>query len=269
MEFELKKGDQKILESIANSNTASRREKLRASILLLANKGISIQGIASELAITAPTVKKWITQYQKEGLSDLKDKSRPGRPIIYTEEIAVGESFVISKSDISKWSSDYTAEEIGYFMYGDSKCYGNQCTVISGKANVSIVVTAVVDPSAEPVVSLGITQMFASMNGDKFRVSPTMKYYVPDNCTVIESGFVYSYATSDPDKLVLDNVGNDSVKKHISGSTESSLIYTMNIGTSYSNRVFNVVAFLTYRDAFGDIQTIYTDVYSGSYSSLS
>ena len=119
MEFELKKGDQKILESIANSNTASRREKSRASILLLANKGISIQGIASELAITAPTVKKWITQYQKEGLSDLKDKARPGRPIIYTEEIKAKLLDKLNETppDSPYWSGDMLSKELNIPLY--------------------------------------------------------------------------------------------------------------------------------------------------------
>ncbi len=60
--------------------------------------------------------------------------------------------------------------------------------------------------------------MFATENANGgYKVTPTMKYYVPEGCTIRQAGFLFSRATDDPEKLVLGNVGNDNVKKHLIG----------------------------------------------------
>ena len=194
---------------------------------------------------------------------------------VQSMETAIGEPTVISKEQVAEWCADkelnYTADDFGFFSLdgGDSAItYGDQYTALSGVANLEIVVTVVVT-TATPEPVLAITQMIAAENGSgKYKVSTTMKYYVPDGYSVRESGFVYSRYTGDPAELKLENVG-DQVKKYLTGGTEASATATMNINTSYADRIFNVVAFLTYEDDNNNIVTIYSDVRSGSYDTLS
>ena len=191
---------------------------------------------------------------------------------VYTTETAIGEPTNITKEKVAQWSENrYEASQFGFFSIDGGNTavtYGDMYTVISGANGTEIVVTAVVADAAEAEPVVLITEMFAAENGSGYKVSSTMRYFVPDNCTVREAGFVYSRSTDDPAKLTLDNVGNDNVKKHLSAYTESSGIYTMNINTNHSDRVFNVVAFIIYQDENGSIHTMYSDVASGSYATL-
>ena len=119
MEFRLKKKDKTSLEKIVESQTASKREKNRARILLMANDGNTQAKISSELGITVPTIRKWLNKYTEEGLGDLTDAPRTGRPIIYTKEI---KDTIIKKLKEEPpvgpyWSGTMLAEELGIPLY--------------------------------------------------------------------------------------------------------------------------------------------------------
>ena len=162
--------------------------------------------------------------YVKEG----ENTSKVGDDIV----TPVGKTTVVSKQFIqSKTGDTYDA---GFFSIDGGNtavAYGDQYTAISA-VTTEIVVTFVVGES-DPKALVVIPQMYATPNGNKFRVSTTMKYYVPDSLSVYEAGFVYSSVTDDPGMLTLENVGsNNGVKKHVSGFTDKSGIYTMNINTS-------------------------------------
>ena len=119
MEFRLKKKDKTTLEKIVESPTASKREKNRARILLMANDGNTQSKISSELGITVPTIRKWLNKYNEEGLCDLTDAPRTGRPIIYNQDT---KDLLLKKlneepPEGAYWSGAMLAEVIGIPLY--------------------------------------------------------------------------------------------------------------------------------------------------------
>ena len=189
---------------------------------------------------------------------------------VQTLTAKTGEPIVVTKSKVVEWSDAVTSvDEIGYWSLDGGNTavsYADQYTVVSAVDGTEINLTAVLGAMApEPVIT--ITQMFATVNGEKYKISTTLKYSAPEGYTVLESGFVYGTDNSlaDPDNLVIDGA---NVRKHISGYTDSNVTYTMNINTSDASRVAYVRAFLTYIDSENTITTIYSNVVSGSYSSL-
>ena len=119
MEFQLKDKDKAILKKIAASETVSKRERNRAKILLMADEGNTEAKISSELGITAPTIRKWLNKYKEEGLCELTDAPRTGRPIIYTKEI---KDTLIAKlkedpPEGAFWSGAMLAEVVGIPLY--------------------------------------------------------------------------------------------------------------------------------------------------------
>jgi transposase len=87
IKFKLKDCDGNFLMDFVRKGRKSARELTRARILLLANeqkRGIDIAKTLGVCRNTVLTIKK---RYAKEGLqSALKDKSRPGHPIKYSEK---------------------------------------------------------------------------------------------------------------------------------------------------------------------------------------
>jgi putative transposase len=74
------------LKTIANSRSLPHRMIIRAKILILADEGKTNAEIANLLSINAATVTKWKKYFNKNGLNDLFEEYRPGRPRTYSED---------------------------------------------------------------------------------------------------------------------------------------------------------------------------------------
>jgi transposase len=68
----------------ARSATVSRRNWLRARIVLAAAGGAGNTAIAAELGVCEDTVSKWRGRFAREGLAGLADRARSGRPARFT-----------------------------------------------------------------------------------------------------------------------------------------------------------------------------------------
>jgi len=68
------------------SQTGSKRMAARAQIVLLSERGLSVEQIASELSLVPPTVYKWRRRYAERGIQGLYDLPRPGQPLKLTEQ---------------------------------------------------------------------------------------------------------------------------------------------------------------------------------------
>jgi transposase len=55
----------------------------RARIVLLAGEGEPASEIAARVGCSVPTVKRWRSRYEREGLAGLSDRPRPGRPLVH------------------------------------------------------------------------------------------------------------------------------------------------------------------------------------------
>jgi len=61
----------------------------RAKIILLSNQGYIAQEIAHTLDLNEKTVRIWISRFNRAGMAGLEEKSRAGRPPVYsTDEVA-------------------------------------------------------------------------------------------------------------------------------------------------------------------------------------
>ena len=83
---ELTSEEQRSLEQLARSRTASTRLVERARILVAAASGCGATVIAHQLGVCRPTVYTWIHRFNEHGLAGLGDQPRAGRPHTYTAE---------------------------------------------------------------------------------------------------------------------------------------------------------------------------------------
>jgi hypothetical protein len=122
---------------------------------------------------------------------------------------------------------------------------------------------------ASPEATISITQMYAAQAGSKYKITTTYKSFVPDDCTVLEAGFVYGTSKTTfeghEDLLVLDGA---KTYKHLSGLTAKSQTYTFNGTVTKPNTTLYIRGFLIYKDKDGNRVTIYSSVSKGSYDSL-
>jgi transposase len=63
----------------SQASTTSRRDTLRADIVLLRARGMREIEVASQLAVSLPCVSKWSKRFELEGLEGLSDKAGRGR----------------------------------------------------------------------------------------------------------------------------------------------------------------------------------------------
>jgi transposase len=76
--------DRARLKKLVRTHTAAQRDVTRASIVLLAARGLSNNQIATRLRITVDTVRTWRGRYAAQGRDGLADRPRSGRPPVFT-----------------------------------------------------------------------------------------------------------------------------------------------------------------------------------------
>jgi len=145
---------------------------------------------------------------------------------------------------------------------------GSKVDVVSAIADVQFNVVVVInDASTQKSAAVSIPQQYGKEESGKLKLCFTLKYYVPETCTVNESGFVYSVkAVEDENNLV---IGANNVYKHITSKTSNELIYTMNATAPNTTATLYVRAYVIYTDANGVIHTDYSTMTSGNYGSMS
>ena len=78
--LKLSREDHVTLKRWVRSRTIDNALATRARIILATQKGESAPSIAKALGISARNVYKWVWRFDKEGLEELKEKRRSGRP---------------------------------------------------------------------------------------------------------------------------------------------------------------------------------------------
>jgi hypothetical protein len=184
-------------------------------------------------------------------------------------EIPAGQTKTIRVSQIAE-ATGLDAEEFSFWSLDGTTVVSTKdyYTAVALKGQ-EIVLYAVFGASEDDVTpTIIITQMSAEPNGTKYKIMTTIRWFAPEGFTVHEVGFVYSANAAfanNPDDLV---IGAANVTKHISGMTSDTGIYTMNITASTASRTLYTKGFLTYTDSEGNVLTVYTDMWQGSYDSL-
>jgi transposase len=78
--------EQRVIERVTHSRTASARSVERARIIGAASHGQRVSAIAAHLHLAAGTVRLWIKRFNADGLNGLVDAPRSGHPPTYTAE---------------------------------------------------------------------------------------------------------------------------------------------------------------------------------------
>src|SRR3972149_10947761 len=78
--IELTQAEQQELQRRVNAPKVSKRDSLRAAIVLRRAEGIKQVQVAEELRVSVPCVNKWSQRFDREGLEGLTDAKGRGRP---------------------------------------------------------------------------------------------------------------------------------------------------------------------------------------------
>lgn len=78
--------EERCIQTLVRSRTASVRLVERARIIEQASRGQSIPAIATSLQLREATVRKWFKRFEEQGLAGLEDAPRSGAPSRYTVE---------------------------------------------------------------------------------------------------------------------------------------------------------------------------------------
>ena len=82
--IELTAEERTVLESRAHRYTLPYRDVMRAKVVLLAAKGLDNDEIAARLDFRREIVSKWRKRFFEERLAGLEERSRQGRPSVFS-----------------------------------------------------------------------------------------------------------------------------------------------------------------------------------------
>lgn len=113
-EIVLSPEEQRQLERLARSNTASVREARRASIILLAAQGKTNHEIAEALGVGRVQVGRWRSRYASEGWAAVaQDRQRGGRPTTVDAQEIVRLTTQTKPRNATHWSTRQLAAATG------------------------------------------------------------------------------------------------------------------------------------------------------------
>lgn len=83
--IELADGEKQELQRRVKASTTSKRDSLRAAIVLQRARGLKQVRVAEQLGVSVVCVNKWSQRFEQQGLAGLLDKKGRGRPISLPE----------------------------------------------------------------------------------------------------------------------------------------------------------------------------------------
>ena len=107
--------EQQELERRVNAPTVSKRDSLRAAIVLRRVEGMKQVQVAEELGVSVACVNKWSQRFERDGLEGLQDKAGRGRrPSIPTRRVEkVITQATRPPKPRTRWSVRTMAKEVG------------------------------------------------------------------------------------------------------------------------------------------------------------
>lgn len=113
--IELTPAEETELRRRVRAHTSSKRDSLRAAIVLRRSEGVKQADIAKELGVSVPCVNKWSQRFERDGLEGLRDEPGRGRKHSIPEETVarvITEAGKIPKPR-SRWSTRTMAKAVG------------------------------------------------------------------------------------------------------------------------------------------------------------
>jgi transposase len=113
--IELSDAEEKELRRRLSASTSSKRDSLRAAIVLHRAEGMKQADVAEELGVSVPCVNKWSQRFERQGLEGLVDKPGRGRKSSIPAEVVarVIEEAGKKPKPRSRWSTRTMAKEAG------------------------------------------------------------------------------------------------------------------------------------------------------------
>jgi len=113
--IEITESERKELRRRVRASTTSKRDSLRAAIILRRAQGIGQVQLARELGVSAACVNKWSQRFERDGLNGLRDKPGRGRrPSIPAQKVEqVITKATRPKAPRTRWSVRTMAQEVG------------------------------------------------------------------------------------------------------------------------------------------------------------
>jgi transposase len=113
--IEITEAERKELQRRVRASTVSKRDSLRAAIILRRANGIGQVQVARELGVSAACVNKWSQRFERDGLNGLRDAPgrgrRPSIPAHKVEQVIT--TATRPKEPRTRWSVRTMANEVG------------------------------------------------------------------------------------------------------------------------------------------------------------
>ena len=159
------------------------------------------------------------------------------------------------------------AERVGektfsYWMIDDQiVSYLTTLTVFESK---DVTVTAVYGVEANAKAKIRISDVSATQDGLYYLVTFTQAFALPEDATLVLTGFIRA---DDEESAANMNINRYS-KIYKSSLTTNDGTYYQTIASKNADKTYYMMAFVQYKDAKGDLQTVYSECVQASYASL-
>lgn len=113
--LEITDDEREELERRVRASTTSKRDHLRAAIILKRSEGLSQKEVAERLGINVVLVNRWCQRFELDGLEGLTDRSGRGRKssVVTDKAEQVIAKAGQSRAGDSRWSTRTMAKEVG------------------------------------------------------------------------------------------------------------------------------------------------------------
>ena len=160
----------------------------------------------------------------------------------------------------------YNGKAFSYWSNGPDTLSYSRNYLVHAAADVTLY--AVYGAETTAVGTSTITEVTKSMNGAKYRLSFSESYSIPDDCTMVKTGFI---ATSEETlatsaAMILDAA---NTKTYTASSTTATYgVYTLHLNMTNPDRKIWVRGYVQYQSADGTLHTVYSDIGGYSYNDL-
>ena len=173
-----------------------------------------------------------------------------------THTINVGDSILLTAE------TEVDGKTFSCWKIGDEVVsYLTTLTVFESK---NVIVTAVYGVEANAEAKIRISDVSATQDGLYYLVTFTQAFALPEDATLVLTGFIRA---DDEESAANMNINRYS-KIYKSSLTGNDGTYYQTIASKNADKTYYMMAFVQYKDAKGNLQTVYSECVRASYASL-
>ena len=173
-----------------------------------------------------------------------------------THTINVGDSILLTAAET------VGEKTFSYWMIDDQiVSYLTTLTVFESK---NVTVTAVYGVEANAEAKIRISDVSATQDGLYYLVTFTQAFALPKDATLVLTGFIRA---DDEESAANMNINRYS-RIYKSSLTRNDGVYYQTIASKNADKTYYMMAFVQYKDAKGNLQTVYSECVKASYASL-